>query len=99
MGRSYEANVYLVSPAAPQALEFLLLQDTQQFWLQWQRNVAHLVQEQRPLSANSKRPIFCAIAPVKAPFSWPNSSLSSRSNGIAAQFSFMKGRPHRELRL
>src|SRR2546421_7603254 len=45
MGRSYEANVHLMSPAAPQALEFLLLQDTQQFWLQWQRNVAHLVQE------------------------------------------------------
>src|SRR5882762_862659 len=48
MGRSYEANVYLVSPAAPQALEFLLLQDTQQFGLQRQRNVSHLVQEQRP---------------------------------------------------
>src|SRR6266853_1766491 len=47
MGRSYEANVHLVSPAAPQALELLLLQNTQQFWLQWQRNVAHLVQEQR----------------------------------------------------
>jgi len=32
-GRSYEANVHLVSPAAAQAFEFLLLQDTQQFGL------------------------------------------------------------------
>src|SRR5580693_5495437 len=48
VGRSYEANVYLVSPTATQALEFLLLQDTEQFWLQRQRNVSHLVQEKRP---------------------------------------------------
>src|SRR5439155_14504482 len=50
-----------------------------------------------PLSAISKRPIFCAIAPVKAPFSCPKSSLSNRSSGIAAQFSFTNGRPHRAL--
>src|SRR5713226_3905535 len=48
VGRSYEANVYLVSPAAAQALEFLLLQHTQQFGLQRQWNVSHLVQEQSP---------------------------------------------------
>src|SRR6266446_1365254 len=54
MGRSYEANVHLVSPAAPQALELLLLQNTQQFWLQWQRNVAHLVEEQRPFVSQFK---------------------------------------------
>ena len=29
----------------------------------------------------------CAIAPVNAPLSWPNSSLSSRPVGMAAQFS------------
>src|SRR5882762_7906878 len=48
VGRSYETNVYLVSPAAAQALEFLLLQHTQQFGLQRQWYVSHLVQEQRP---------------------------------------------------
>ena len=51
-----------------------------------------------PLSASSKRPISCEIAPVNAPFSWPKSSFSSRSSGMAAQFSFTNGRPHRELR-
>jgi hypothetical protein len=41
-----------------------------------------------PLSASSNRPVFWAIAPVNAPFSWPKSSLSRRPRGIAAQFSF-----------
>ena len=36
-----------------------------------------------PPSACSKRPRRCASAPVNAPFSWPNSSDSSRSAGIA----------------
>ena len=44
-----------------------------------------------PWSASSKRPIFCAIAPVNAPFSWPNSSLSSSPVGMAAQFTFTNG--------
>ena len=30
-----------------------------------------------PPSAVSQRPIFWTTAPVKAPFSWPKSSLSS----------------------
>ena len=37
-----------------------------------------------PPSACSKRPRRMAWAPVNAPRSWPNSSLSSRSFGIAA---------------
>ena len=38
-----------------------------------------------PPSAISKRPLRALIAPVKAPFSWPNSSLSSNSAGMAPQ--------------
>jgi hypothetical protein len=33
-----------------------------------------------------------ATAPVKAPFSCPNSSDSSRLSGMAAQLTLMKGR-------
>ena len=51
-----------------------------------------------PWWANSKRPIFCVIAPVKAPFSWPNSSLSSSPVGIAAQLILTKVRSRRGLR-
>jgi DNA-binding response OmpR family regulator len=38
-----------------------------------------------PPSASSNRPGLSRSAPVNAPFSWPNSSLSSRFSGIAAQ--------------
>src|SRR5438445_8695744 len=52
-----------------------------------------------PALASSNRPMRCVIAPVNAPFSWPNSSLSSNPVGIAAQFSFTKAFERRGLRL
>ena len=39
-----------------------------------------------PFSASSKRPNRRCVAPVKAPFSWPNNSDAMRSRGITAQF-------------
>ena len=45
-----------------------------------------------PWSASSSRPILEVIAPVNAPFSWPNSSLSTRPVGIAADFSSRSAR-------
>ena len=39
-----------------------------------------------PPSASSNRPTRAFMAPVNAPFSWPKSSLSSKSGGIAPQF-------------
>ncbi|EKD68477.1 MAG: hypothetical protein ACD_47C00603G0001 [uncultured bacterium] len=44
-----------------------------------------------PLSASSNFPILSAVAPVKAPFLWPNSSDSRSVSGIAAQFIFTNG--------
>src|SRR5207253_1310749 len=44
-----------------------------------------------PPSASSNRPSRRSAAPVNAPFSWPNSSLSSRVSGMAAQFTAMNG--------
>ena len=44
-----------------------------------------------PPSAASNLPTRRATAPEKAPFSWPNSSDSSRFSGIAAQFSATNG--------
>src|SRR5438552_1263407 len=41
--------------------------------------------------AASKAPLRVAVAPVKAPRSWPNSSLSTSSCGRAALLSAMKG--------
>ena len=52
-----------------------------------------------PPSASSKRPMRVVNAPVNAPFSWPNSSLSSSSRGIAPQLTGTNGRlrPRRKL--
>ena len=44
-------------------------------------------------------PAFWATAPVKAPFSCPNNSLSRRPTGIAAQFNLMNGAFFRGLML
>ena len=44
-----------------------------------------------PVPATSNRPGLRSIAPVKAPFSWPKSSLSTRFSGMAAQFTATKG--------
>jgi hypothetical protein len=49
------------------------------------------------ISASSSLPFFCRTAPVKAPCSWPNSSLSSSVSGIAARLMAMNGRVHRVL--
>ena len=51
-----------------------------------------------PPSANSKRPIRLASAPVKEPFSWPNNSLSTRLAGIAPQLTRTSGLALRGLR-
>ncbi len=50
-----------------------------------------------PPRASSKRPIRCAVAPVNAPFSWPNSSLSISVGGSAATFTLTSGRSARGL--
>ncbi len=50
-----------------------------------------------PPSAASNLPLRRAKAPVKAPFSWPNSSDSSRLSVRAAQETATKGPPARVL--
>src|SRR6267378_178642 len=50
-----------------------------------------------PWCASSNRPILVCVAPVKAPRSWPNISLSTRSRGIAAQFTRTNGFSRRGL--
>ncbi len=50
-----------------------------------------------PPSAISSLPFFCTIAPVNAPFSWPNSSLSSSVSASAAQLMATNGPAARRL--
>ncbi len=44
-----------------------------------------------PWSASSSRPILCEIAPVNAPRSCPNSSLSSKPVGDRSAIQFDEG--------
>ena len=62
----------------------------------WRRAEAVAISSRNrvPPSARSKRPRRLVRAPVKAPASWPNSSLSSRVSLSAAQFTLVKGPPH-----
>jgi len=48
-----------------------------------------------PLFASSNRPSRRSAAPVNAPFSCPNSSLSSSVSVIAAQLTAMNALPRR----
>ena len=50
-----------------------------------------------PPSAASNRPIRRSVAPVNAPFSWPNSSLSRSVDGSAAQCTARNGARDRGL--
>ena len=52
-----------------------------------------------PLFASSKRPMRRSEALVKAPFTCPKSSLSTRPDGMAPQFTLIRGLPLRALRL
>jgi len=97
---SHQPNVYLMSASTAQALELLFLQYAQQFRLQRRRNIPHFVQEERAFVGQLETAnLLSAMAPVNAPFSWPKSSLSSRSSGMAAQFSLTNECPQRELML
>ncbi len=49
-----------------------------------------------PVLANSNFPILPSLlAPLKAPFAYPKSSLSNKASGIAAQFMAINGLVHR----
>src|SRR5882672_3347304 len=67
------------------ALELALLQTRSSFGCSSSGASPISSRKMVPWLASSKRPIRWATAPVNDPFSCPNSSLSSRPVGIAAQ--------------
>ena len=76
----------------PTPFELLLLQHAQQLRLRLRRHFADFVQEERAADRPARSgPAARVTAPVKAPRSWPNSSLSSRSAGSAAQLTSTSG--------
>ena len=92
MGGGDDADIGLDRRAAADRRVLAFLQHAQQAGLRLGRHVADLVEEQRAavglLELAGRR---AARAPVKAPVSWPNSSLSISSRGIAAMLSATNG--------
>ena len=76
----------------PTPLDLALLQGAQQLGLE-RRAAARRSRRGRACRRRPARtgPAVRSLAPVKAPFSWPNSSLSSSVSGMAAQLTATKG--------
>ena len=82
----------LIGCALPRRSIDTLLQHAEQLDLDLRRQLADFVEEERGLLAASKRPICRDSAPVYAPRSRPNSSLSMSALGMAAQLTRIIGR-------
>ena len=91
VGRRDDPHVDLDVRPAADTRELAVFQDVEELGLKGRVEVADLVEEDRPLFAASNLPILSWCAPVKAPRSWPNSSLSSSSRATAAQLTLTNG--------
>jgi hypothetical protein len=76
IGRGDQADIYLdrICPSNP--LKFTFLQDAQKHRPALPGQITDLIKKQHSPFALSNRPGLRARAPVKAPFSCPNNSLS-----------------------
>jgi hypothetical protein len=81
MGRRHDSHIGLDRRATADRHVFAFLQHAQKARLRLGRHVADLVEEQRAAGGLLEQAGFFATAPVKAPRSWPNSSLSISSAG------------------
>jgi len=93
MRSSDDANVDLDRSRTPDSFEFPLLQDPQQCDLRVGRKVTDFIQEDGAAIRQFKAPERRCIAPVKAPFSWPNNSEEISPGASAPQFTLTKARP------
>ena len=89
-GGGDDADVHLARLAPADPADLALLEHAEQLGLQVERQVADLVEQQRALVRQLEQAGRSAVAPVNAPFAWPNSSLSSSCSGIAAQLMAVK---------
>ena len=71
--------------ASAHRIKLTLLEHPEEFRLGCERHVTDFVEKDGPSVASPNNPFENLVAPVKAPFSWPNSSLSKRVSGNAAQ--------------
>jgi len=84
VGRGDDSNIGANRLFTAQPLEFLVLRNRSNFTCTLRETSPISSRKIVPWPASSNFPLFPDMAPVKAPFSWPNSSLSSRGSGRAS---------------
>ena len=89
--RRKDSRVHRDRLGAADGNHLALLEHAQELHLRGRRRLADLVEEERALGRGLEQPRLSFIAPVNDPFTWPNSSLSSRLSGSAPQLIEMNG--------
>ena len=89
VGRRDQADIRLQRLVAADPFEGPLTEHTKDFDLRVLVDFTDLIEKSVPPAACSKRPIRRSNAPVKAPFSWPNNSLSRSCGEKALQCTAM----------
>src|SRR6266850_7884208 len=85
VGRGDEANISGSRLWIPDAVIFAMIQKPEEFRLHFQRELADLIQKQRPLMCPCDKSLAVANGPVKAPRVCPKSSASKSVGEMAAQ--------------
>src|SRR2546427_1302269 len=98
IGRSDDPHIREPRPVLAHALVTLLLQDAEQFALQFQRNFSDFIEENRPSFSRLETSGAVLDPPVKAPRAWPKNSLSYNSFGMEAQLTRTSALSLRRLR-
>ncbi len=93
VGCGQDADVPRAGSRVADALVTLFLQQPQQLWLQGRRQVADLVQEERPARGCCHLAEAIADGPGERARTWPKSSLSSNSADRLGQCTVKKGPP------
>ncbi|MCZ7682664.1 MAG: hypothetical protein M5U28_29255 [Sandaracinaceae bacterium] len=74
---------------APNRIDLAFLQRAEELHLRVERATRRPRREQRAAVGFHELPTRYSMAPVKAPFSWPNRIRSTQVSGIAPQFTVM----------
>jgi hypothetical protein len=91
MGGRHNPDIHGNGPAAAHAFKTAFLEHTQELDLGRGWDVTDFIQKQGASMGQLEPSLAGLSAPVKAPRSWPNSSLSSKVSVTAAQCSAING--------
>ena len=92
VGRGDDAAIGLVTGASADGPDFLFLEDAQQLALRVDRHFGNFIQQKRAALGLPEQALRGPrVAPVKAPLTEPNNSLSINSRGSAAQLILISG--------